>query len=91
MYQAKILINGAEPRCQLCTHSEETIDHMISGCSTIVNTEYLQRHERVAKFMQWTLCKHYEIQHTEKWYKHTPEPVVETKCNRIMGFHCLNG
>ena len=45
MYQAKILKNGADPRCRLCTHSEETINHMISGCQTIVNTEHLQRHD----------------------------------------------
>ena len=41
MYQAKILKIGADPRCRLCTYSEETIDHMISGCLTVVNTEYL--------------------------------------------------
>ena len=52
---------------------------MISVCPTIVNTEYLQRQDRVAKFIHWTLCKHYEILHTEKWYEHTPEPVVEGK------------
>ena len=66
MCQAKILKNGADQRWRLSTHSEETIDHMISGCPTIVNTEYLQRHDRVAKFIQWTLCRHYEIPHTEK-------------------------
>ena len=79
MYQTKILKIGADPRCRLCTYSEETIDHMISGCLTVANTEYLQRHDRIAKFIHWTLCKHYEIRHTEKWYEHTPEPVVEGK------------
>ena len=29
--QAKILKNGAGPRYQLCTHSNETIDYIISG------------------------------------------------------------
>ena len=52
---------------------------MISGCPTIVNVEYLHQHNRVAKFIHWTLCKHYDIPHTEKWYEHTPEPVVERK------------
>ena len=84
MYQAKILKNGADPRYRLCTHSEETIDHMTSGCPTIVNTEYLQRHNRVAKFIHWALCKHYEISHTEKWYEHTPEPVVKGKNVTIL-------
>ena len=45
MNPAKILKNGADSRCQLRTHSEETADNMISGCPTIVNTEYLQRHD----------------------------------------------
>ena len=51
MYQAKILKNGADLTCRLCTQSEETVNHMISGCPAIVNTEYLQRHDRVAKFI----------------------------------------
>ena len=84
MYQAKILKNGTESRCQLCTHSEETIDHMISGCSIIVNTKHLQRHDRVTKFIHWTLCKHYKISHTEKWYEHAQEPVIEGKNVTIL-------
>ena len=79
MYQARILKNRADPICQLCTHSEETIDHMISECPRIVNTEYLQQHNQVAKCIQCTLCKHFEIPPTEKWYEHTPKPVVEGK------------
>ena len=65
---------------------------MISGCPTIANTEYLQRHYRVAKFIHWTLCKHYEIPHTEKWCEHTPEPVVEEKYVTILwDFAVQNG
>ena len=52
---------------------------MITRCLTTVNKEYLQRYERVAKFIHWALCKHYEIPRTKKWYEHTPEPVVERK------------
>ena len=89
MYQARILKNRTDPRCRhiakkLCTDSEETIDHMISGCQTIVNAEYLEGHDRVATFIHWTLCKHYEIPHTEKWYEHTQEPVVEGKNVTIL-------
>ena len=86
MCQAKILKNGGDPRCRLCTHSEETINHMISGCQTIVNTEYLQRHDRVAKFIHWTLCKHYEILHTEKWHEHIPESAIEGKYVTILWY-----
>ena len=57
---------------------EETVNHIISACPTIVNTEYLQRHDRVAKFIHWTLCKNFNLTHTEKWYEHTPQPVIES-------------
>ena len=79
MYRTKILKNGADPKCQLCTHSEETINRIISGCPIIVNAECLQRYDWVAKCIHWTLCKHYEIPHTEKRYKHTLKPVVKGK------------
>ena len=79
MYQAKILKNGADRRCRLCTHGEETISQIISGFSTILNTEYLQRQDRVPKFIYWTVYKHFKVPHTEKWYEHIPKPVVGGK------------
>ena len=78
VYQTRILKNGADPNCRLCTEKEETVDHIISACPTIVNIEYLQRHVRVAKFIHWTLCKNFNLPHTEKWYEHTSQPVLQS-------------
>ena len=39
VYKAKILKKGADQRCRLCTRSEETIVHRISGYPTTVNKE----------------------------------------------------
>ena len=78
VYQTRILKNGADPNCRLCTEKEETVDHIISACPTIVNTEYLQGHDRVARFIHWTLCTNFNLPHTEKWYEHTPQPVIES-------------
>ena len=44
-YQSIILNNGSDSNCRLCTQSEETVDHTISACPAINNTEYLQRHD----------------------------------------------
>ena len=41
-----ILIAGYAQR-----RREETVDHIVSAFPTIVNTEYLQRHDRVASFI----------------------------------------
>ena len=76
VYQTRILKDGAEPNCRLCTEKEETVDHIISACPTIVNREYLQRHDRVAKFIHGTLRKNFNLPHTEKWYEHTPQPGI---------------
>ena len=78
VYQTRICKNGADPNYRLCTEKEETVHHIISTCPTIVNTEYLQRHDRVAKFIHWTLCKNFNHPHTEKWCEHTPQPVIES-------------
>ena len=72
---------------RLCAEKEETVDHIISACPTIVNTEYLQRHDRVAKFIHWTLCKNFNLPYTEKWYEHIPQPVTEsTEVTILWGF-----
>ena len=31
-YSAKIIKNGADPKCQFCEKCEETVDHLVSGC-----------------------------------------------------------
>ena len=69
-YQSGVLNNGADPNCRLCTHREEIVDHIVSACPTIVNTEYLQIHEWVGSFIHLMLYKN--LPHTGKWYKHTP-------------------
>ena len=56
-YQSRIINNGADPNCRLCSKREETVDHIASPCPRLVNTEYLQTHDRVASFIHWILCK----------------------------------
>ena len=56
-YQSRILNNGADPICRLWTERKKTVDHVASACPTIVNTEYLQRHDQVASFIHWISYK----------------------------------
>ena len=70
--------NGADPRCRICTQYEETIVHLISGCPTLAPNEYLYRHNRVAQYLHWKICKLYGAQHTKNWDEHQPEVVTET-------------
>ena len=52
-HQSRILNNGTDPNCRPCIQSGETVDHTVLVCPTIVNTEYLQRHDRVASLIHW--------------------------------------
>ena len=39
------------------------------------------------KFIHWTLCKNFNLPHTEKWHKRTPQPVTEsTKVTILWNF-----
>jgi hypothetical protein len=46
-FKKKILKQEIESRCRLCKEYEETIDHLISGCPTLVKNGYIIRHDKV--------------------------------------------
>ena len=39
--------------------------------------EYLERHNRVAKFIHWTICKTHGFEVKSKWYEHEIRPVIK--------------
>ena len=49
--KAKIdkVIKGS--KCQLCKEKDETIDHLISSYSKIAQTDYEERHNKVASML----------------------------------------
>ena len=88
VYQTRILKNDTDPNCRLCTGEEEIVDHIISACPTIVNSEYMQRNDRVAKFIHWTLPKNCNLPHSEKWHEQTPTASNRKhRSNNLMRLH----
>ena len=41
--------------------------------------EYKRRHDNVAKEVHWDICKKNRLEHSEKWYEHVLEGVVENE------------
>ena len=70
--------------CRICSKQQETIDHLISGCSELAKTEYTQRHNRTAAYIHWKICKHYNIKATDKYYDHEPKPITENNEATIL-------
>jgi hypothetical protein len=40
--------------CRKCGEKWETIEHVISGCRTMANEEYIKRHNNIAKIIHKT-------------------------------------
>ncbi|XP_028517939.1 uncharacterized protein LOC110248967 [Exaiptasia diaphana] len=89
-YKNKILRDGTCPLCRICNQQLETIDHIVSGCPELAKTEYIHRHNKAAKYIHWKVCKHFNINVNERYYKHEPTTVTENDQVTIlwdMGIH----
>ena len=79
IYKLKI-----SPMCRLCGTKEETVDHLVSCCSTIAQTDYKGRHDRVAAMLHWSLCGQYGFPRTQNWWSHQAEKVLENDDYKLL-------
>ena len=45
------------PLCRLCHSCDEMVDHLTSSCSHVAQSQYKARHDQVASFVHWHLCR----------------------------------
>ncbi|XP_044760829.1 uncharacterized protein LOC123318276 [Coccinella septempunctata] len=65
-------------QCRLCAEKTETIDHIISGCTKLAKTRYIERHNQVAKIVYLELLKMCGMEHDDTpYYKYEPNAVRE--------------
>ena len=82
--KAKVEKSGQPATCRMCKEKDETVSHIISECSKLAQTDYKQRHDRVATAVHWSLCRKYGIKVTSEWYKHTAEKVMESEQAKLL-------
>ena len=75
-YHKYIIKDGTPSECRMCGQFDETVDHIVSGCPNLARNEYIQRHNKIAAALHWTICRHFNIETTDKWYEHTPNTVM---------------
>lgn len=73
-----------DPKCRWCGSTNETVQHLIAGCSVLVNSEYKARHNKVASIIHWRLCQKFEIDVHKNWYRHEPHAVIENDKVKIL-------
>ena len=76
----KVNIDGQDgsPLCRMCGKTNETVQHLVSGCTVLAGTKYMTRHDIVGKQIHWLLLKKYSIPVADKWYQHVPQTVIES-------------
>ena len=50
-YHHHVIKDGTDPHCRICNKSQQTIDHVFSGCPELAKTEYIHRHNNVAAYI----------------------------------------
>ena len=82
--KARIDKTQQNSKCRLCGDRDETIDHIISECSKLVQREYKARDDWVGKVIHWEMCKKFKFDHTNKCYMHNPAPVLENDTHKLL-------
>ena len=81
--QRNIMKQPTDSQCRVCYKAEHT-KHNVAGCTTLVPSEYTNRHNKVAGYSHWTICKRMGLQVTDRYYEHIPERVINVSGTAIM-------
>jgi hypothetical protein len=68
----------------MCYKADEHMKHIAAGCKTLVPSEYTNRHNQVAGYIHWTICKYIGLQVTDKYYENIPERVTNVNGTTIL-------
>ena len=70
LVKAKIDKRQADSLCRVCRKVDESIDHIISGCSKLLQKKYKRRHDNLGKIVDWKLARKCNFEDGDKWYEH---------------------
>ncbi|RWR99918.1 uncharacterized protein B4U79_02998, partial [Dinothrombium tinctorium] len=67
-------------KCRLCKTADESLNHLLAGYSTLARTDYLARHNQVAKIIYQQIAKRCGLLRSyPSYYKFNPAPVLENE------------
>ena len=67
--------------CRLCRKADESIDHVVSGCSKLGQKKY-KRQNNAGKIVHWKLARKSNFEAGDNW--HEPESVLENDNYKIL-------
>ena len=84
LVKANIDKGQGDSLCRVCRKVDESIDHIVSGCSKLAQKEYKRRHDNLGKIVHWKLAKKCNFKAGDKWYEHEPENFLENEDYKIL-------
>ena len=68
----------------MCSKVDESIEHIVLGCSKHARKECKRRHDKLGKIVHWKLATKCNFEAGDKWYEHEPESVLENEDYKIL-------
>ena len=84
LVKTKIDKSQGDSLCTVCKKIDESIDHIVSGCSKLAQKEYKRRHDNLGKIVHWKLARKCFFEAGDKWYEHKPGRVLENEDYKIL-------
>eukprot|EP00957_Ditylum_brightwellii_P149603 11392041-Ditylum_brightwellii.AAC.1 len=69
----KIYKQAVNPLCHLCGKHNETIPHIASGCVMLRSTKYVERHNKVYKYLHLCVLQNEGRSVVPNWKQHKAE------------------
>ena len=89
LVKARIDKSQGDSLCRICRKVDESIDHIVSGCSKLAQKECKRRHDNLGKIVHWKLARKCNFEAEDKWYEHEPERVLENEDYKILWDFCI--
>jgi len=67
----------------MCSKAEH-IEHTVAGCTTLAPSEYTNRHNKMASYIHWMICKHKGYRLLSRYCEHIPKMVINVNGSTIM-------
>jgi hypothetical protein len=85
-YHQRNMKQSTNSKRRMCYNAEENIrvKHIVQGCTILMLYEYINRHNKVAGYIHWTVCKRVGLHFTDRYHGHIPERVINVSGTAIM-------
>jgi hypothetical protein len=70
--------------CRVCGEHPETVMHILAECPGLAPTEYIRRHNEVAKYIHWRILKDHGFEVCDERKNWSPSPVSENSEVKVL-------